>query len=172
VTAGFVIEPLAKGHDRSDFSCGNVRIDDYFRKTVSQDVDRGYARCQVAISRETSRIAGFYTLSAHHVLLNEIPEHLRKKLPRYPAVPAALIGWLARHSDYAGRGLGSALLAHAIETVHQAAVGAHAVIADPIDDEAAAFYAAHGFTALTDHPGGRHFLPIKTALELISRPKI
>jgi ribosomal protein S18 acetylase RimI-like enzyme len=168
VTAPFVIEPLSRSHDRSSFACGNVRIDDYFHRTVSQDIDRGYARCQVAIDRQDGQVAGFYTLSAHHVVLDEIPEELRKKLPRYPAVPAALIGWLARDIRCAGRGMGSALLAHAIETIHGAQIGAHVVIADPIDDEAAAFYAGHGFQPLMgDAPAGRQFLAMKTALRLI-----
>jgi hypothetical protein len=44
------------------------------------------------------------------------------------------------------------------------------VVADPIDDEAAAFYAGHGFQPLTDDRAGRHFLPMKTALRLIRGP--
>lgn len=170
MTAKFIVEPLGKGHDRSGFVCGNARIDDYFRTRLSQEVGRGYARCQVAIDRKTARIVGFYTLSAHHVLLSEIPQDLRRRLSHYPAVPAALIGWLARHSDHAGRGLGAALLAHAIETINQAPIGAYAVIADPINEAAALFYAAHGFVCLIDNPHGRHFLPMNTALQLVHRP--
>ena len=45
----FAIEPLAKAHKRDDFTCGNDRIDGYFRETVSQDVKRKYATCFVAI---------------------------------------------------------------------------------------------------------------------------
>ena len=37
MNARFAIEPLAKAHKRSDFTCGNDRIDDYFHETVSQD---------------------------------------------------------------------------------------------------------------------------------------
>jgi hypothetical protein len=61
--------------------------------------------------------------------LNEVPEPLAKKLPRYPSVPAVLIGWLGRHSDYAGLGLGEALLFDAIKTVATAPIGAHAIFA-------------------------------------------
>ena len=106
----FAIEPLAKVHKRADFTCGNDRIDSYFRETVSQDVKRKYATCFVAREIATDRVAGFYTLSSSNVPLNEVPEPLAKKLPRYPTVPAVLIGWLGRHSDYAGQGLGEALV--------------------------------------------------------------
>ncbi len=122
----FAIEPLANAHKRADFTYGNDRIDAYFRETVSQDVKRKYATCFVAREIATHRVAGFYTLSSSNVPLNEVPEPLAKKLPRYPAVPAVLIGWLGRQGDYAGQGLGEALLFDAIKTVATAPIGAQA----------------------------------------------
>jgi ribosomal protein S18 acetylase RimI-like enzyme len=167
VSIRFAIEPLAKAHKRSDFTCGNARIDLYFRETVSQDVKRKYATCFVARDMTTNRVAGFYTLSSSNVPLNEVPEPLAKKLPRYPTVPAVLIGWLARHSEYAGQGLGEALLFDAIKTVATAPIGAHAIFADAIDDKAAAFYAAFGFTPLIKRPRTL-YLPVATALNQLS----
>ncbi|HEY1943184.1 MAG TPA: GNAT family N-acetyltransferase [Roseiarcus sp.] len=163
MTPRFAIEPLAKSHKRADFTCGNGRIDGYFRETVSQDVKRKYASCFVAREIAANRVAGFYTLSSSNVPLNEVPEALAKKLPRYPTVPAVLIGWLGRHSDYAGQGLGEALLFDAIKTVATAPIGAHAIFADAIDDKAAAFYAAFGFTPLIRRPHTL-YLPMSAAL--------
>lgn len=167
MSARFVIEPLAKGHKRTGFICGNERIDAYFRETVSQDVKRKYATCFVATKTATGHVAGFYTLSSSNVPLNEVPEPLANKLPRYPSVPAVLIGWLGRHSDYAGQGLGEALLFDAIRTIATSPIGAHAIFADAIDDKAASFYAAFGFVALVEKPR-KLFLPIATALNLVS----
>lgn len=167
MSARFVVEPLEKGHKRADFSCGNDRIDAYFRETVSQDVKRKYATCFVAREIATDRIAGFYTLSSSNVPLNEVPEKLAKKLPRYPSVPAVLIGWLGRHVDYAGQGIGEALLFDAIRTVAISPIGAHAIFADAIDDKAASFYAAFGFTPLLERPRTL-YLPVATALSLLS----
>lgn len=166
MTARFVIEPLAKGHQRSGFVCGDERIDAYFQETVSQDVKRKYATCFVAREIATDRVAGFYTLSSSNVPLTEVPEGLARKLPRYPTVPAVLIGWLGRHLDYAGIGLGEALLFDAIRTVATAPIGAHAVFADAIDDRAAAFYAAFGFLPLTSRPRTL-YLPVATAISMI-----
>lgn len=162
----FAVEPLAKDHKRSDFTCGNERIDAYFRETVSQDVKRRYATCFVARDLATDRVAGFYTLSSSNAPLNEVPEPVARKLPRYPTVPAVLIGWLGRHSDYAGQGLGEALLFDAIRTVGTAPIGAHAVFADAIDGKAATFYAAFGFTPLIRRPRTL-YLPMATALGLL-----
>ena len=74
MSIAFAIEPLAKAHKRSDFTCGNDRIDSYFRETVSQDVKRKYATCFVAREIATDRVAGFYTLSSSNVPLTEVPE--------------------------------------------------------------------------------------------------
>lgn len=167
MTARFIVEPLAKGHRRSNFTCGNERIDDYFRNIVSQDIRRRYAKCFVAREMATNRVAGFYTLSSNNVPLTEVPESLAKKLPRYPTVPAVLIGWLGRHADFAGQGLGEALLFDAIKTVATAPIGAHAIFADAIDDKAVSFYAAFGFTSLNMRPRTL-YLPMATALALIS----
>jgi predicted N-acetyltransferase YhbS len=78
-----------------------------------------------------------------------------------------LIGWLARHSDYAGQGLGEALLFDAIKTVATAPIGAHAIFADAIDDGAEAFYAAFGFAPLVRRPR-TFYLPVTTALSVVS----
>lgn len=163
----FAIEPLAKAHNRADFTYGNDRIDAYFRETVSQDAKRKYATCFVAREIATDRVAGFYTLSSSNVPVNEVPEPLAKKLPRYPAVPAVLIGWLGRHGDYAGKGLGEALLFDAIKTVATAPIGAQAIFADAMDDSAAAFHAAFGFTPLVRRPRTL-YEPVTTASSLIS----
>lgn len=167
MSARFAIEPLAKTHRRSEFTCGNDRIDDYFRETVSQDVKRKYATCFVARELATNRVAGFYTLSSSNVPLNDVPETLAKKLPHYPTVPAVLIGWLGRHSEYTGRGLGEVLLFDAIKTVATAPIGAHAIFADAIDDKAASFYAAFGFEPLIERPRTL-YLSVATALALLS----
>lgn len=167
MNARFAIEPLSKVHRRKAFSCGNERIDSYFRETVTQDIKRRYATCFVARDLETDRIAGFYTLSSSNVPLAAVPEELAKRLPRYPTVPAVLIGWLGRDQTYAGLGLGEALLFDAIRTVAEAPIGAHAIFADAIDEKAAAFYAGFGFTALSDRPNTL-YLPVATAQRLLS----
>jgi ribosomal protein S18 acetylase RimI-like enzyme len=165
VSARFAVEPLSTAHDRTGFTCGKARIDGYFREAVSQDVKRKYATCFVARDVETGRVAGFYTLSSSNVPLSDVPEKLAKKLPRYPTVPAVLIGWLGRHTDYAGLGLGGILLFHAVKTVASAQIGVHAIFADAIDDDAVAFYQAFDFAPLVARPRTL-FLPMATALAI------
>ncbi len=162
----FVSEALAK-HERAAFLSGNDRVDLYFRETVSQDVKRKYAACYVLIERSTGKVAGFYTLSAHSIPLNDVAPELAKKLPRYPSVPVVLIGWMGRDLAFRGAGVGSPLLYVAISRVAKAPFGAHAICADAIDELAAAFYRAHQFQPLVSRPQSL-FLPMKTALALVS----
>lgn len=162
----FVSEALAK-HQRSGFASGNEHIDRYFHETVSQDVKRSYAACYLLIERSTGKIAGFYTLSAHSILLNDLTPELARKLPRYPSVPVVLIGWMGRDLAFRATGIGSLLLYDAIHRVVKALVGVHAICADAIDENAASFYRKHQFQPLLSRPQ-TFFLPMRTALALIS----
>ena len=158
----FYSEVLGK-HARSTFSSGNERIDRFFRETVSQDVKRGYAACYVLIDRHSEKIAGFYTLSSHSIPLTEVSAEVARKLPRYPSIPAVLIGWLGRDQSFRGQRIGALLLADAIKRVSAAPIGVHAICADAIDDFAADFYREHQFKPLGSG-GPRFYLPMKTAL--------
>ena len=160
----FVSEALAK-HERAAFLSGNDRVDLYFRETVSQDVKRKYAACYVLIERSTGKVAGFYTLSAHSIPLNDVAPELAKKLPRYPSVPVVLIGWMGRDLAFRGAGVGSLLLYDAISRVAKAPIRAYAICADAIDESAVGFYRKHQFQQLLSRPKTL-FLPVKTAQAL------
>ena len=162
----FFSEALGK-HDRSAFTSGNERIDGYFRQTISQDVKRSYAACYVLVEKASTKIAGFYTLSSHSIPLTDLPADITAKLPRYPSVPAVLIGWLGRDASFRGQQVGSMLLADAIKRLAAAPVGIHALCADAIDDAAAAFYREHQFQPFVSRPHN-FYLPMKTALALVN----
>ena len=161
--AGFVIEPLSAAHDRQRFQCGHTKIDRYFHQIVTQDVRRNYATCYVGVDTATQRVAGFYTLSAHSIPLSDMPSEFTRKLPAYPNVPAVLIGWLGIDRDFQGRRLGSMLLVDAISRVAHASIGAHAIFADAINDEAVSFYERFGFLRFKTKPTSL-FMPISAAV--------
>lgn len=154
----FYSEVLGR-HDRAAFTSGHDRIDGYFRRTVSQDVKRNYAACYVLVERDSGRLAGFYTLSASQIPLTDIPPEIARKLPRYPAVPAVLIGWLGRDLAFRGQDIGGLLLRDAVTRVSGSAIGGYAVFADAIDEAAAAFYRKYQFIPLSSRPGTL-FLPL------------
>jgi GNAT superfamily N-acetyltransferase len=154
----FVSEALSR-HDRSGFTSGHERVDRYFRSGISQDVKRNYAKAYVLIERDSGRPAGFYTLSASNIPLGEVGPELARKLPRYPTIPAPLIGWLGRDSAFRGQDIGALLLYDAIHRVRNTSIGAYTLLADAIDERAVAFYRKHQFISFTSRPQTL-FLPL------------
>jgi ribosomal protein S18 acetylase RimI-like enzyme len=138
-------------HDRSRFNCGAVALDRYLREQVSQDARRRVAACFVALTDQT-RIVGYYTLSTASVPLTDLPASERRKLPRYPAVPAVRMGRLAIDVEFQGQGLGGVLLVDALRRTVRSEIPAVALIVDAKDEQAAAFYLHHGFIALAQTP--------------------
>jgi len=163
VAGRFRIEPLLGGHDRSRFSSGSAALDRYFREQASQDVKRRIAACFVALSVQTKEVAGFYTLAAASVNLSALAPDIVRKLPRYPVVPAALLGRLAVDQNHQGKGLGGVLLADAVLRTSRVDLGVFAMLVDAKDEAAQRFYEHHGFALL---PGAerRLCLPITTGL--------
>lgn len=152
-------------HDRDRFSCESGDLTNYLRRRARQDVEARACTCFVAVIRaDTSRIAGYYTLSSISVHLAELPAELKKALPRYPQVPATLIGRLARDLEFKGRGVGDILMSDAfIQTVRGAEnIGSALIVVDPKDSKSAAFYSKFGFEGLDEK---RMFLPMKSAAE-------
>ena len=161
--AQFRIEPLSGAHDRSRFVSGSAPLDRYLREQVSQDIKRRIVACFVAVDVETRDIVGFYTLTATGIALDALAPEMVKKLPRYPVVPAALLGRLAISTSSQGKGLGAALLADALLRAARVEMGVFAMLVDAKDEAAQRFYEKHGFTRLVGEQR-RLVLPIATAL--------
>lgn len=164
--AQFRVEPLSSTHDRSQFVSGSAPLDRYLREQVSQDIKRRIATCFVAVDIQTLDIAGFCTLTATSVALDALSPELVRKLPRYPVVPAALLGRLAVAVKAQGKGLGAALLADALLRVVRVEMGIYAMLVDAKDEAVQRFYEKHGFTLLAGE-ARRMVLPIATALRAL-----
>lgn len=161
------IELLSNKHGRAGFSSGVDTLDRYFRTQASQDTRRRVASCFVLVTAGGS-IAGYYTLSAMSIALIDLPLSLSRKLPRYPAVPATLMGRLAVDSRYRGRGLGELLLLDAFSRTLRSEIAAYAFVVDAKDDAARAFYERYGFMRLPS-AGSRLFLPLAEIAALFMR---
>lgn len=161
--APFRIIPL-DGRERRDFFCASEPLSRYFHSQVTQDVRRRIAACYIAVHKASDTIAGFYTLSAADILLADIPSDLKKRLPRYPNLPAARLGRLAVDNRFSGQKLGSALIADAIVRAAASEVAVFAIIVDAKDDRAEAFYHHHGFASY-GFLGRRLMVPLSEFLQ-------
>src|SRR4026207_1899423 len=138
--ADWVIEPLRSDHDRANFSCGNASLDRYLKEQAGQDLRRARAAPFVLVpKRGDTSILGYYTLSSYGIDVGDLPADVAKKLPRYPLIPATLLGRLAVDRRYPGQGIGEFLLLDALHRalVQSAEIAAAAVFVDAIDAGAA-----------------------------------
>jgi GNAT superfamily N-acetyltransferase len=138
---------LLHDHDRSTFDSGSDALDRYLREQAKQDMRRRVASCFVAID-QVGAVAGFYTLAATSLALDLLPAEQIKRLPRYPSVPAILLGRLAVARSHQGRRLGSALVADALLRAKRAEAIAYAMVVDAKDEAATRFYEHLGFARL------------------------
>lgn len=110
---------------------------------------------------DPGRIVGYYSLSNSSIELEGLPEDFRKRLPKYPAVPATLLGRLAVDERERGKDFGEFLLMDALKRSLRTSyiVGSAAVVVDPKNDSVG-FYEKYGF--LHFQSSDRLFLPMAT----------
>ena len=84
------------------------------------------------------------------LILDKLPPERAKRLPRYPSIPAVLLGRLAVAQAHQGKRLGGALVADALLRATLTEVMAYAMIVDAKDAQAVSFYEHLGFERLGD----------------------
>jgi len=162
----FITVPLGSKHKKSEFSSGNVWLDNYIRKQAKQDIKRKLSACFVMLN-EFNEIKAYYTLSNAGIPREVIPDDIKKRLPKsYTSLSVTLLGRLAVDTKYKGQGLGKMLLIDALKRSYEASktIGSMAVIVDPVDENATKFYDKFGFILLPDSK--KMFISMKTLEQL------
>jgi predicted GNAT family N-acyltransferase len=172
LTSKFKSEPLdRKKHNRAAFSCEHKALTDYIKHQASQDVKKNVAAVFV-LTPDGVTISGYYILSQYGVDASEIPQALLEqlKIPKYPRLPATLIGRLARHIDFKGQSVGEDLLMDALRRALNATrtIASVAVVVEAKDEKAVRFNERYGFIAMPDH-ADRLFIPMATVSQLFER---
>ena len=164
----YSVESLNISHDRLAFHSGAPELDRYLHQQAGQDARRKAAAPFVMLDKSGS-IVGYYTLSGYSIQFSELPDAIAKKLPRYPRLPATLLGRLAIASSHRGKKLGRFLLMDALHRSWRAAaeVGSVGVIVEALDEFALAFYRHHEFKSLPGHPE-KLFLAMATIEKALS----
>jgi GNAT superfamily N-acetyltransferase len=145
------VEPLGPHHDRSAFHSGTQALDRYFQNQIGQEARKNIAAPFVLVMPGGS-VGGFYTLSSTSLKLTELSPDIVRRLPRYPLIPATLLGRLAVDLRYRGKGYGRFLLADALLRAVRSEIASFAVVVDVKDEPARRFYEREGFLPLFDQP--------------------
>jgi len=154
------IQPYNRKFKRENFDCGKEPLNNYILRNVTKDVKTGACTCFVILN-DSNQIIGYYTLSAESIIKEDAPAEFQKKI-KYKYIPVILLGRLALDKNEFGNGYGKLLLINSLKRSLEVAknqIGAVAVIVDPIDKEAIAFYSKYGFTVLPT--SGRMFMSMK-----------
>ena len=133
------------------FTCGKPALDHWLKTRALVNQHKGFT--VVMVVHEAGRVVGYYGLAPTAVLPTAMPRSIRTGQPPSP-VPCLLLGQLATDVAWAGRGVGTALLAHALRRCIAGAelIGGRAVVVHALDDEAGRFWAGHGFLVSRDDP--------------------
>jgi GNAT superfamily N-acetyltransferase len=142
-------EPIEARHEVGAFSCGKPALDNWLKTRAFANQRNGFAA--VMVVHEKNRVGGFYALAPTAILPASMPRSFRTGQPPNP-VPCLLLGQLATDLKWAGRGVGTALLADALRRSVRAAdlVGGRALVVKAIDVEAAEFWRRRGFQPSRD----------------------
>lgn len=112
-------------------------------------------------------ITGYYTLSATAVELSDLPVRTALQLPRYPLVPATLLGRLAVDRRFQGKSYGRFLLADALYRVARNEIASFAVIVDAKNEGVRRFYERESFLPFADQPT-KLFRPVADIKQLFT----
>jgi GNAT superfamily N-acetyltransferase len=107
-------EPLDPArHDRTAFDSGEPALDDWLRRCAGQNRRRDTAATWVIATAE-SHVVAYASLAMTAIDRSAAPGPVARHAP--DPVPALLLGRLAVDRRHAGRGIGTALVAHVLAT--------------------------------------------------------
>jgi predicted N-acetyltransferase YhbS len=135
-------ELLTAAHDVSEFACGKPSLDHWLKTHALSNQEKGFTA--VLVVREGGRVVGYYGLAPTAVAPNVLPRSIRTGQPPDP-VPCLLLGQLATDIRWAGRGIGTGLIKHALTRCVTAAGLGRALMVNAVDNEAAKFWRRRGF---------------------------
>ncbi|AZO16873.1 N-acetyltransferase [Mesorhizobium sp. M2A.F.Ca.ET.043.05.1.1] len=142
-------ESLTAIHDVSGFSCGKPALDHWLKSRALSNQEKGFTA--VLVVHEAGRVVGYYGLAPTAVVPSILRRSIRTGQPPDP-VPCLLLGQLATDVEWAGRGIGTGLVKHALQRCVQAAdlIGGRALMVNAVDAEAAQFWQRRGFLPTKD----------------------
>jgi GNAT superfamily N-acetyltransferase len=144
-------EPLTAAHDLSEFSCGKPALDRWLQTRALSNQDKGFTA--VMVVHDAGRVIGYYGLAPTSIVPARLPRSIRTGQPPDP-VPCLLLAQLATDRRWAGQGIGTGLLKHALHRCVMASrlIGGRALLVNAVDDDAAAVWRRWGFLSSMDDP--------------------
>lgn len=135
--------PLSPQHQSGSFQCAEVSLERWLKERARQNDAQGASKTYVVAAGW--EVVAYYCLSAGSVVRAEAPPTTRRNMP--DPIPVILLGRLAVHEAWSGKGIGTGLLKDAVlrSLAASKTLGARALLCHAISPEARRFYLKHGF---------------------------
>ena len=105
-------EQIDETHDVSDFTCGKQVLDHWLKARALANQQKGFTA--VLVVHDARRVVGFYGIAPTAIIPTALPRSIRTGQPPNP-VPCLLLGQLATDVGWAGKGIGTGLVKHALQ---------------------------------------------------------
>lgn len=161
------IKPLDRKMDRAAFSCGNARIDNFFRNNARDQHEKH--RVRVYVATYDGKIVGYYYLVAQSLPPAHVSEEAIRKFGRVNATPCVYLGMIGTQTEYQNNGIGYVLMLHAMKRTLEVAtlVGIYALTLEAIDKPTAERYKKWGFEYFIEGELAM-YLPLTTIKEALA----
>lgn len=135
--------PLDASHQLDVFRCIEPELENWLKHRARRNQEDGASRCFVVCVDRA--VIGYYAMAAGAVLRAHAPGGVRRNMPE--PIPVVVLGRLAVHTDWAGKGIGAGLLKDAVLRALRLSkeMGIRAMLCHAINEDAKRFYLHHGF---------------------------
>jgi GNAT superfamily N-acetyltransferase len=135
--------PLTSAHRLDTFRCTEAELEHWLKQRALKNQLDGASRTFVVCA--SGQVIGYYALAAGAVLHSQVPGAVRRNMPE--PIPVAVLGRLAVHSDWGGRGVAGGMLKDAVLRTMRLSeeMGIRALLCHAVSEEARKFYLHHGF---------------------------
>ena len=135
--------PLDDSHVLDEVRCSEPELEFWLERRALKNQSEGASRTFVVC--DGLRVVGYYALAAGSVLHSQSPGAVRRNRPE--PIPVVVLGRLAVHAAWSGKGLGSGLLKDAVVRSLRLSedLGVRALLCHAINAAAKDFYLHHGF---------------------------
>lgn len=165
------ISRISRNNDCSKFNSEHRQMDQWLKKKSLKRCERLDAGVQVATFVDTERVLGFYSLKITSEPTELLTGVHKSSLEREQSYPAIEINWMGVDRKFQKQGLGTRLLAHALQSSVKAFeyAGGYGVVLTP-EKGTEGFYRKFGFDAYGEGTSRRMILPSASIINLFSNP--